>query len=564
MATVKTVKADTNALLNDLEAYWSLDEASGSRADSTANAHTLTDNNTVLAATGVINDGADFESANSEYLSRANASLGNLSPGDQDFSISCWIKLESTGTEMEIMGVWEPTGNQREWMVRITTGAVPRFIVSSDGAGGGSLTFVDWGSALSTGVWYHVVAYHDAVNNLLGIVVNAGTPVTAAFSGGPFQGTGDFTVGRRGNGAYFDGVIDEAGFWTRVLSSTDRSALYNSGSGRAYAALDSFDFSSLVAWEDFASGEANADQHAACYGGGSLGPVTFGAWTSTPSASVYPRVYAATGEEGDKYDPTSGAHLILGDSEVGFDSFSNPLDYLRIEDIAFDGESTASVAMNLVGTGLLVDSCFLLHTLTGGINLAPLDRDADLTVLNTIVSGSGGIAVTAVESDGGTYTVALDVINATSNAQATGLAATGEVTGGGNLTVNCNAKNVIAMLNTTDFDTAIVAGAPTINMTLTNCLSDDGTADDFSGSGNLVDQTATDVHTAPGTRDWTLKAGSAAIDAGTDTSGDGVTVDIVGIARPQGAAYDIGAWESESSFIDNTTPILRHIMAGMY
>lgn len=43
--------------------------------------------------------------------------------------------------------------------------------------------------------------------------------------------------------------------------------------------------------------------------------------------------------------------------------------------------------------------------------------------------------------------------------------------------------------------------------------------------------------------DFTLPAGSALIDKGTSTSTGGVTADIIGTTRPQGTAYDIGAYE---------------------
>lgn len=43
----------SGSLLTNLQAWWNLSETSGSRADSTASANTLTDNNTVTSSTGV-------------------------------------------------------------------------------------------------------------------------------------------------------------------------------------------------------------------------------------------------------------------------------------------------------------------------------------------------------------------------------------------------------------------------------------------------------------------------------------------------------------------------------
>lgn len=82
-----------------------------------------------------------------------------------------------------------------------------------------------------------------------------------------------------------------------------------------------------------------------------------------------------------------------------------------------------------------------------------------------------------------------------------------------------------------------------VTKTCNNNASSDGTADDFGGTGHLVNQNESNLFTDPANYDLTLKAGSALIEAGKDLSGAGVTADILGVARPQGAAFDIGSFE---------------------
>ena len=84
------------ALKTNLVSYWKMEEASGSRVD-VHGSNDLTDNNTVLNATGISGNGADHERDTSEWLSIAHASQTNLDVTTGDFSISCWIKRESTG-----------------------------------------------------------------------------------------------------------------------------------------------------------------------------------------------------------------------------------------------------------------------------------------------------------------------------------------------------------------------------------------------------------------------------------------------------------------------------------
>ena len=56
------------------------------------------------------------------------------------------------------------------------------------------------------------------------------------------------------------------------------------------------DFTTLQAWEDYASSQSHPFQWAECYEGGNIGTVTIQSWSSTPLASGYPRVFAASGE----------------------------------------------------------------------------------------------------------------------------------------------------------------------------------------------------------------------------------------------------------------------------
>src|SRR6185312_11043000 len=64
-------------------------------------------------------------------------------------------------------------------------------------------------------------------------------------------------------------------------------------------------------------------------------------------------------------------------------------------------------------------------------------------------------------------------------------------------------------------------------------------------------------------RDYHLKAGSAAINAGTVMSAAPPATDFDGNARPAGGAYDIGAFEAASTgAADTTSPVLSGIASG--
>ena len=236
------------SLLVGLETYWKLDESSdGSGAVTRVDSHAsqdLADNNTTASGTGKINNGADFEVGNSEYLSAADSAI--LSTGDIDFSIACWFTLESLGGDPGLMIKGPGSCDLREYALRVGGDNKIRFQVSPDGTAVGEAVVVgNSGSALSAATFYFVVAYHDATANVIGISVNDETPVTTAHTTGLTDLGGAFWMGRHPNGTnYHDGIIDEAGFWKKVLSSDERTNLYNSGSGLAYSA---FGLSQVVA-----------------------------------------------------------------------------------------------------------------------------------------------------------------------------------------------------------------------------------------------------------------------------------------------------------------------------
>lgn len=217
------------ALTDSLVSYWKLDEASGSRADSHGS-NTLTDNNTVLSATGKINSAADFEATNTEYLSCAdNASL---STGDIDFTLTCWVNAESLATYPVMLRKGSDINDNIEYVLYYdTVNNVLKFGVTFSGTYGE----VSSGSSISTATWYFITCHHDSVNNQIAISVNDGTLQTASWTIGVDDSSHPFCIGASvGQSLWWDGLIDEVGFWKRVLTSGERTQLYNGGSGLAY------------------------------------------------------------------------------------------------------------------------------------------------------------------------------------------------------------------------------------------------------------------------------------------------------------------------------------------
>ncbi len=227
------------ALADSLIAYWSLDEASGNALDAHGSNHLTETSGTIASTTGKVGNCRDFEQGDTEYFVIADNT--DLSTGDIDFSIAFWIFAETLVNFPLVLAKSSGAGGANtEYQIYANTGGNSEitFGVASATANA-NYTEVKTSHAvtpISTATWYFIVVWHDPAANQIGINLNAGTPVTASYSAGVYDGTGDFHLGGNPNHPlYWDGLIDEVGFWKRVLSGAEHTELYNSGNGRDYS-----------------------------------------------------------------------------------------------------------------------------------------------------------------------------------------------------------------------------------------------------------------------------------------------------------------------------------------
>lgn len=220
-----------SSLLTSLVSYWKLDEASGTRVDSVvASGNDLTDNNTVTQAAGKISNAGQFTSANSETLSRAdNASL---STGDIDFTVAGWVYGDTLPSGGGIIQKGNGAAAHEFDLFFRGTGTAFAFRIANGTLLAQDNTIVP----PSTGTWYFVVGWHDSVADTVNVQVNNNTAVSTATTGvAPTDTAAAFIIGRSVvSTVFWNGRIDEVGFWKRVLTATERTNLYNAGAGVTY------------------------------------------------------------------------------------------------------------------------------------------------------------------------------------------------------------------------------------------------------------------------------------------------------------------------------------------
>jgi len=218
-----------SGLLTDLVAWWELNETSGNRADSHAS-FDLTDNNTVLSTTGVVGNAATFVSANSEYLSRAS---NDVLTGTGAKTIAFWFNTSVAATT-----------NILFMMGGVLTGTAIQFSVETSGVfwlrcSGNTRS---WSSGLADGNWHLAIIEFPASTQVSGVTLtldnSLATPASTSGTTTLNTGSTTFNIGAYQPGSsYSSSSIDLFGIWSNTLTSDQKTLLFNSGAGRAYAEL---------------------------------------------------------------------------------------------------------------------------------------------------------------------------------------------------------------------------------------------------------------------------------------------------------------------------------------
>ena len=216
------VKADpTDPLWNGLQAYYT--------ADNTPNDALGTYNGTLLNGgtygTGIINQGFSLDGVN-DYVSISPSLGDSFSAPDAAHSYSAWINANSVIGYKWISAVG---GSDGRGTAMVISNAELGFFYK-----GGSLVVTTGVANLSTATWYHVVCAYDGAGTV-SFYVNGSFVTSKTASWTQVAGSVYSNVGAHNTGAFFfNGLIDEAGFWNRELTPSEVTELYNAGAAKQY------------------------------------------------------------------------------------------------------------------------------------------------------------------------------------------------------------------------------------------------------------------------------------------------------------------------------------------
>jgi hypothetical protein len=218
-----------------LQAYYACDESSGNLIDSHGDNDLTENSGTIDAAVGLVNGARDLEASDTEDFFISDNSVFSIGVG-----VSCgfygWVNLE--GTNGSILSKREGN-NPFEYDLRVTpVSTIPRFqwIASPSGTSTGAVIATADDVEATTGEWYFIAAWFDAVLGVQYIQINNGEIHTMSLAQ-IADSNADFIIGARGDPTNFlDGLIDE---WAFVkggfLDADEREWVYNEGAGRSYS-----------------------------------------------------------------------------------------------------------------------------------------------------------------------------------------------------------------------------------------------------------------------------------------------------------------------------------------
>jgi hypothetical protein len=209
------------ALTDDLVSYWKLDESSGNASDSVGS-NTGT-NTGVTYAASKINNGAVFSGSGSDTSYNFGDST-TLRFGTGSFSLAFWLYLNGTPAADKSLFNKDPDGTKFFSTIKTDRTIRIKNLINT--------TTDYYSSALTADTWYHVVILRDG--NTQKIYLNGTENLTTNGTAVDISASGSSLTFSKASNDYFKGGLDETGIWSRALSSTEVTALYNSGNGNQY------------------------------------------------------------------------------------------------------------------------------------------------------------------------------------------------------------------------------------------------------------------------------------------------------------------------------------------
>lgn len=225
-------------LLDDLIAYWSLDDVSSGSVDLGPNGFNFVDVGTgINADTGLLNGCGRGTQNPVNYLNTPHNDL--FRPDNNGITITGHV-LVPTGTltvNHPILAHYDHATSDESWLL-YGQNSNDRFAMvgSNDGSTG---VVAEWTSSYLADTWYFVAGFLDPANNRVGIEVDRGGIVWETLTAPFHQATEplDHQHFRASSALSGAARIDELGMWKRILNTEELDALEGSGTPPGFSSF---------------------------------------------------------------------------------------------------------------------------------------------------------------------------------------------------------------------------------------------------------------------------------------------------------------------------------------
>ena len=215
------------AIKDSLVSYYKLDESSGNALDAEGSNDLTVTGATQNDSEAIINTSYSFDGVN-DFLVDTTASGLPTTVG----SISAWVRHDGSISQSE------------DSIIEMGNGGTTRILLRTKDADNIAL-FIDGTEAaikenvITSNTWFHVVVTWDTVNDLFVMYIDGSDVSATTLATGNPATVDEINIGSdHSDNQLWGGKLDEIGIWTKILTSSEVTSLYNSGNGLAYPFLE--------------------------------------------------------------------------------------------------------------------------------------------------------------------------------------------------------------------------------------------------------------------------------------------------------------------------------------
>ena len=212
----------SNGLASANIAYYKLDEASGTIVDSKNAFNSTTVTGVTYNVTGKLNTAVTVANSAGNGINCGNHATLNITTG----SISIWFQYVTGSFLVSTIN----SSTDRNGFAIVKFGGSQFGLQLANGTGIGQANTT---GTFTANTWYHLVATWDGsqINFYINGVLDSGSPVAQTVA--PVYATNPLILGSSWNGTSMifpiGGTLDEVGIFNSVLTQTQVTTLYNSG-----------------------------------------------------------------------------------------------------------------------------------------------------------------------------------------------------------------------------------------------------------------------------------------------------------------------------------------------